>query len=135
TWKLAVSTPIYRTSGVSPQFEGILVLTIDLGDFLISAADKKNDHEQFLVLVDARPGADQGVILHHPLFEDLDARGREVPSDLLKPDYRVPEAIIRGEKQANYRDPLSRFSDPDHLASGYDRHWLAASAHVLPPVG
>lgn len=135
TWKLAVSTPIYRGGNAASQFEGILVLTIDLGDFQISAADKKNDRGQFLVLVDARPGADQGVILHHPLFEDLDARGQEVPSDLLKPEYRVPDELIRGEKQAYYHDPVSRFSDPDHLAERYNRHWLAASAHVLPPVG
>ena len=133
TWKLAISTPIYRTRGGEQEFSGILVLTVDLGDFQLSAGTTKQDHEQFLVLVDAREGPDQGIILHHPLFEELDAEGKEVPSELLKPEYRVPRALIRGEGQTNYHDPLGKFGDP--LAKAYDRRWLAASAHVLPPVG
>ncbi len=135
TWKVAVSTPIYRTRGGEQEFSGILVLTVDLGDFQLSAGPTKQDHEQFLVLVDAREGPDQGIILHHPLFEEMDVLGKEVPSELLKPEYRVPPAIIRGDGQTNYRDPLGKFKDSDGLAKDYDRRWLAASTHVLPPVG
>jgi eukaryotic-like serine/threonine-protein kinase len=133
TWKVAISTPIYRARGDEQAFSGILVLTVDLGDFQLSADATEQDHDQFLVLVDAREGPDQGIILHHPLFEELDAEGKDVPSDLLKPEYRVPGAIIRGEPQAHYRDPVGKFDDA--LAKDYDRRWLAASAHVLPPVG
>jgi serine/threonine protein kinase len=133
TWKIAISTPIYRKRGAEQEFWGILVLTVDLGDFQMSTDATQQDHEQFLVLVDAREGPDQGIILHHPLFEELDAEGKEVPSELLKPEFRVPTAIIRGEQQANYHDPVGKFDN--RLAKEYDRRWLAASAHVLPPVG
>jgi serine/threonine protein kinase len=135
TWKVAISAPIHRAIGGEQEFAGILVLTVDLGDFQLSAGAAKQDHEQFLVLVDAREGPDQGIILHHPFFEELDVLGEEVPSELLKPEYRVPRAIIRGEPQANYHDPIGKYDDPDGLARDYDRRWLAAAAHVLPPAG
>ena len=134
TWKVAISTPIYRDKGGDRQFEGILVLTVDLGDFYVSAAATKHDRQQFLVLVDGRAGVDQGIILHHPLFQELAARGKSVPQELLKPQYRVPSSLIRGEGQTNYRDPLGQLHDANSLAHDYDRRWLAASAHVLPPI-
>ena len=79
TWKVAISTPIYRARRrrASRQFDGHARADVDLGDFQLPlAASGKRDHEQFLVLVDARPGPDQGIILHHPLFEEMDARGQ-----------------------------------------------------------
>ena len=83
TWKVAISTPIFRDRDGKQQFEGILVLTVDLADFHVSAATTKRDHDQFLVLVDARPGADEGTILHHPLFEEMAAKGKAVPDDVV----------------------------------------------------
>jgi hypothetical protein len=136
TWKLAISTPIYGDSiNDAREFQGILVLTVNLGDFQLSAEGTKPGHEQFLVLADARPGPDRGVILHHPLFEDMEVLGNEVPSELLRPEYRVPAVILRGQSLTNYHDPLGRFKDPHGLAQAYARRWLAASAHVLPPAG
>jgi len=88
-----------------------------------------------LVLVDARPGPDQGIILQHPLFEEMDALGSEVPAELLQAGYRIPKSVLRGQNLTNYHDPLGRFEDRDGLAQAYDKRWLVASAHVLPPVG
>jgi hypothetical protein len=135
TWKVAISTPIFRERGGVKRFEGILVLTVDLADFRASAPSKERDHDQFLVLVDARPGADEGTILHHPLFEEMAAKGKAVPDVLFTPQYRVPEPLIHGEGDADYQDPLSRYEDKDGLTRDYDRRWLAASAPVLPPIG
>lgn len=135
-WKIAISSPIIRERDGAKIFEGILVLTVNLGDFEISqAAAAEEDHEQLLVLVDARLGLDHGAILHHPLFDKLTGSGKFLPSELLKPEYRVPEKLIHGEPLNDYRDPVGRFHDREGLAKPYDRRWLAASAPVLPPVG
>jgi hypothetical protein len=85
--------------------------------------------------VDGGRGADQGVILHHPLFQELAARGKVVPDKFRRDEFRVPTALLRGEGDAAYRDPLGRFDDEYGLARQFDKRWLAASAPVLPPIG
>lgn len=134
TWKVAISTPILREVAGQEQFAGVLVLTVDLGDFNISSKGLTGERGQFLVLADSHEGADRGTILFHPLFEDLSARGKRVPDELLGQKYRVPAALLAGEPEADYRDPVGRYADPNGLAGAYDRRWLAASARVLPPV-
>jgi hypothetical protein len=133
-WKVAISTPIVRRDGDRMKFAGVLTLTVDLGDFQISGAQANADNNQFLVLVDARPGSDQGVVLYHPLFDQIAAGTRSFPGELLRPEFRVPFAVIKGKRETNYRDPLGSFHDSDGLAEQYDRRWLAAAAPVLPPV-
>jgi hypothetical protein len=133
TWKLAISTPIYRV-GNGSTFEGILVLTVDLGDFEVSRT-RLSAHDQFLVLVDGRTGEDRGTVLHHPLFEQLAAKGQSVPEALLGTEYRVPESVLEGKGEAAYRDPLGSYADQGGLAKAYDRRWLAAASPVLPPIG
>jgi eukaryotic-like serine/threonine-protein kinase len=135
TWKVAISAPIYRLSGDVLEFEGILVLTVDLADFNVSASTMRPDHDQFLVLVDGRSGPEKGTVLHHPLFKELADREKKVPEEFFRREYRVPEEVIHGQGDTNYRDPLSRWTDPDRLAQAYDRRWLAAAAPVLPPIG
>jgi len=134
-WKIAISAPMLREHDGTQEFQGILVLTVDLGDFQISDADATSDHGQLLVLVDGRPGPDQGIILHHPLFDRLTTGGKFLPSELLKPEYRVPRALVDGQRQNDYRDPVGHFHDREELAKQYDRRWLAAATPVLPPVG
>jgi hypothetical protein len=135
TWKVAISTPIQRLAGDEWLFAGILVLTVELGDFDISVASGTPPGTQFLVLADARDGEERGTILHHPLFHDLAEHGKTVPQVLLGRDYRVPDALLRGQPLADYRDPLARYTGDGGLAARYDRRWLAASAPVLPPLG
>lgn len=135
TWKVAISTPIQRLAGDEWRFAGILVLTVELGDFDISVPQDPSPAEQFLVLADARQGEERGTVLHHPLFEDLAGRGKTVPPALLGPDYRVPETLLRGQPSADYRDPLARYTGDGGLAARYDRRWVAAAAPVQPPLG
>ena len=135
TWKIAISTPIQRLAGDEWQFAGILVLTVELGDFDISVATDRPPTEQFLVLVDARDGEERGTILHHPLFEDLGALGKTVPQALLGPEFRVPEALLRGQPSTDYRDPLAAYTGDGGLAARYRRRWVAAAAPVQPPLG
>jgi hypothetical protein len=134
TWKVAVSTPIVRSTAGQEQFDGILVLTVDLTDLNISAAEMSQASEQFLVLADAR-GEHQGVILHHPLFHRLAALDKNVPDEFIGPKYLVSASLLHGEPDHDYRDPIGQYEDPAGLAKDYAGRWLAASAPVLPPVG
>jgi eukaryotic-like serine/threonine-protein kinase len=133
-WKVAISTPIEREVDGKRQFEGILALTVDLSDFRVSTASASPEENRFLVLVDGRLGAEQGTILHHPLFRDLAREEKSVPQTLLKdPEYRVPQTLLAGEGDTEYRDPLGAFDHP--AAERYNRRWLAASSRVEPPIG
>jgi hypothetical protein len=69
TWKVAISTPIFREADGGKQFEGILALTVHLGDFEVSQSAMPSSRDRFAVLVDGRAGDEQGTILQHPLFE------------------------------------------------------------------
>jgi hypothetical protein len=153
TWKVAISTPIYRDTNEGRLFDGILVLTVNLGDFSVSQGVMAESNDRFAVLVDSREeeGEEPGKILQHPLFEDLAAERKSVPTSLLGPLARVPQSLLAGEGSAEYYDPLGKFQaerrDDDtaesfaarqavqKLSEQYDRRWLAASAPVLPPIG
>jgi len=149
TWKVAVSTPIYRDPVNLKEFEGVLVLTVGLADFQVTSAElsvgSEEFREQFLVLVDGK-GDDAGTILHHPLFDELKKKGRRIPDALMSSDaqqpsasedrakYRVAPTLLaagQGAKDAAYNDPVGNIDDPLFLR--YKRQWLAAAAPVMPP--
>ncbi|MDX1945928.1 MAG: protein kinase [Pirellulaceae bacterium] len=148
TWKVAISTPIFREG--TTGFEGVLVFTVNLGDFDMSQAATV-DRDRFSVLVDRRDGADQGTILQHPLFEELAEAGNSVPDFLLGQRYRVPQTVLDGQGDAEYRDPLANIQSPRQpgetdaqygerlalqaLAEPFDRRWLASAVPVRPPIG
>jgi serine/threonine protein kinase len=146
-WKVAISTPIYREDPEKAGrqvFEGILVLTVNLGDFEISHTDPSAVRDRFAVLVDGRPGDDQGTILQHPLYEELQADLGFLPQEFFGKEYRVPVALLAPGAGQLYEDPLSKYpaatgadvnAKIQALASEYDRQWLAAAAPVLPPIG
>jgi len=139
TWKVAVSTPIYRIPGDRETFMGVLVLTINLVDFQVSSAEVSPNHEQFLVLADSQ-GADAGTILHHPLFDKLKGMGLRIHGDLMpqpKGEYmepakhRVAERLLERGQDEEYVDPVGEIDAP--LFKAYQREWLAATAPLLPP--
>jgi eukaryotic-like serine/threonine-protein kinase len=155
-WKIAVSTPIYREGNDGSQFEGILVLTVSLGDFSVSqAGGQSQTRDRFAVLVDSRENKEEeeepGKILQHPLFEELASQNKSVPAALLGPKSRVPDNILKGEGSTEYFDPLGKYraerregdtpesfaarQEVEKLSQQFDRRWLAASAPVLPPIG
>jgi hypothetical protein len=151
TWKIGISRPIYRDTNDGEEFAGVLVLTVNLGDFDVSNTGLAPSRERFAVLVDGRPGDDQGTLLQHPLFKELEKAGRRVEEKLLGPDFRVPAALLAGEGSDAYYDPLGRYRaergpgdtgatlaakrELEQLARQYDGRWLAAAATVLPPIG
>jgi hypothetical protein len=131
TWKVAVSTPIYREVEGVKQFEGVLALTIHLGDFDVSGSAVPSTQDRFAVLVDGRAGEEQGTILQHPLFEEFRKQRGAEDRDLISPKYRVPPGLIEEQASDDYSDPLAKHPQGRSFA----RRWLAAAAPVMPPVG
>ena len=130
TWKIAISIPLERDTEGQKQFAGILALTVNLGDFDISNAALSPSNDRFAVLVDGRPGEDQGTILQHPLFAQLRAE-RRLRDSVLPAEYRVPANVLDRDSVEAYYDPLGKHP----AGQEFDRRWLAAAAPVQPPVG
>lgn len=131
-WKVAVSTPIYRESALAagePEFEGVLVLTINLGDFEFFRTAMSPSHDRFAVLVDGRQGDDTGTILQHPLFDELITKGQPL-EEFVQPQYRVPVADLLAGSGQLYEDPVSRHEEGHE----YARTWVAAASRVRSPV-
>jgi hypothetical protein len=121
TWKVAVSTPVFRDGEARGEFLGVLALTLEVGDFMEFAGSDL----QFAVLVDGRAGDHAGVILQHPLFDRIIARDGSLPQRFS--DYRVQLGQQLGEEVQRYRDPLGQ----DDEGKEYDRDWIAAKAPVV----
>ena len=131
-WKVAVSTPIYRESALptgEPEFEGVLVLTMNLGDFEFFRTALSPSRDQFAVLVDGRQGDDTGTILQHPLFDELIAEGRPL-EDFVQQQYRVPVSELLASKGELYQDPVSQHPEGRKFAGT----WVAAASRVRSPV-
>jgi hypothetical protein len=147
TWKVGVSTPIYRDIGDGQrEFEGVLVLTMNLGDLQITRAPSDDSHDRFMVLVDGRAGEEPGTILQHPLYVEVQKLKGFLPQVFFGPEYRVSKKLLTGERGQLYEDPLGKYpvtesqradADPEvvALARQYDRRWIAATAPVQPPIG
>lgn len=129
-WKVAVSTPIYRTEGGSKQLYGVLALTINLGDFAYFRSNNRPD--RFAALIDGRRGPNFGVILQHPLFDQLNQYSDGAAEDFSTTKYRVTaEQLQRIGNEETYR-----FSDPLAKAPGgesYAGDWIAARDWVRLP--
>jgi hypothetical protein len=135
-WKVAVSTPFYREDPERPgeqQFAGILVLTVNVGDFEFFRSTMSPKHDRFAVLVDGRAGEGAGTILQHPMFDDLLGKQQSLPDELVKPDYRVSTQVLSTGSQEEYYDPLGKFPDQHDIAKGYNRRWVAAASGVRSP--
>ena len=117
TWKIAMSAPVYR----GDRFLGVVAITVEMGNFV----EFVGRNRQFAVLVDNRQGRHRGVILQHPLYNDV-----------LREKDRLPETFSRhrvdlddwdnADMLADYSDPLAEV--PQGAAFG--RRWLAARSPV-----
>jgi hypothetical protein len=121
-WAVAVSTPIYAADG---RFLGVVAMTVDVG----SIVELKGGHEQFPVLIDWRDGDHRGLILQHPLYDELEATKGKLPENLK--DYELVEAELphednRGVKE-HYHDKLGE----DKLGAEYQGRYLAEMKPVV----
>ncbi len=134
-WKIAVSTPVFaseptETEAVDRHPIGVLVMTINLGDFeLLAQQVEDNVPQRFAALFDGRPGNQQGMILQHPFIRRMD---REKMKSLMMPQLKLPvmEALVENGL-ADYEDPVAQLEGCDDYAG----QWIACVAQVeLPQV-
>src|SRR5690606_16682369 len=105
-WKVAVSTPVHHEG----RIVGVLALTVDIGVFM-----QFDDSTPgfFAVLVDGRAGGREGMILQHPLFDQLQQDRLRLPDSFSRLRVRLdqfPNAV-----SAHYEDPLAE----DELGKAY----------------
>ena len=121
-WTVTISTPVIKedADGQEGKFLGVIGLSADVHRF-VDLQDMKG--HQFAVLVDWRPGPNKGLILQHPLFEQMLADHKEVPERFQT--YRLKEDDLprSREQRGHYIDPLAK----DPQVAEYDKRWLAES--------
>ena len=131
SWKVAISAPVLDDE--SGQTLGVIAMTVDLGEFIEKSEQGKN---QFAVVVDGRDGKNRGVILQHPLYDEIhevDPKKR-IP-DHTGPQFRVdlnrfakPETKVDASPHlVNYVDPLS---NDRKYGQKYAGTWVASAAPV-----
>ncbi|WP_254506498.1 serine/threonine protein kinase [Anatilimnocola floriformis] len=127
-WKVAISSPLWSDK---EEFMGVFVLTVNLSDFELIGSTASAD--RFPVLVDGRHGESAGTIVHHPLYEELQATSSKLPKEFF--EKRVPAEVLNGSNLkdndgGNYQDPLG-----EHPlgADQYNRPWIAVAAPVKLP--
>lgn len=138
-WKVGISCPIWPETPESDSGDdkppprrplGVLVLTINLGDFKLLAGDDDSDeHNRLAVLVDGREGDQQGTLLQHPVLSTLATQASTMRDATLIPpiDQRQLTKLRKGMR--NYRDPAANHPD----GTVYQGEWIAAIQQVALP--
>jgi hypothetical protein len=130
-WKVAISTPMYDPQSDDRRFLGVLVFTINVGDFVVLRSDMESAADRFPVLVDGREQASSyGTILQHPMFTRRGPDGP--PPDYSQKKYRVTAeqfAQLAANWQYRYVDPLGTAVENGAVPNG----WIAALEHVRLP--
>ncbi len=126
-WITAVATPVWDSA--SGEFLGVLALTVRVTRFV----ELQGNPSQFPILVEMRSGENRGLILQHPLFDEILRREGRLP-DRFK-GYRLKEEdlppVFDGKSPpsgtaVNFHDPLGE----DPLGTAFARRYLAQQAPV-----
>ncbi len=120
-WSVAITTPIARESP-EQKILGVIGIVVEVGKFVPLQAGSK----QFAVLVDLRRGPDRGLILQHPLFDQIVDKEDKLPDRVQNYRLNPDDLPDKKDRRENYIDPLG--SDPE--GAEFDRHWLAEKAGV-----
>jgi hypothetical protein len=130
-WRVGVSVPLHERGG-QPTFLGVLVFSVDVGDFdfLATGGEDRPVGDRFAVLVDARGGQGQGRILSHPYFADSRSVDPAELSGAARPLIEVGllERMTQDWRLA-YRDPLGRAPG----GAAYGGTWIAAAQQLHVP--
>jgi eukaryotic-like serine/threonine-protein kinase len=126
TWKVAFSAPLYKDG----TFIGIIAVTAELGSLI----EFENARNQYVMLVDSRPGDFEGLVLEHPLLREiLSANGSgkaALPAGLSA--RRVSAETLEALNSSRF--DLEHFHDPiadDPAGKEWDRDWIASWADVI----
>ncbi|MEC9004916.1 MAG: hypothetical protein VX644_16200, partial [Planctomycetota bacterium] len=105
---------------------GIMAITVNLGDF--ASYRNQNQKNTFAVLIDGRPGIEQGTILNHPAFNS----GLSQKMGGHEKHFRIkPEQLknLQLETYQLYQDPIA---ETPH-GKDYRGDWIAAIEPVRLP--
>jgi hypothetical protein len=128
-WRVGVSTPLLRQQGDRQVVEGVLVFSIDIGNFDFLAVPGQPAQDRFAVLVDARAAHGGGRIVLHPYFADLapeDSAGPAGPRPLIEAS--VLERMTH-DWSLGYQDPLGRAPG----GAAFQGPWIAAAQPMSIP--
>jgi eukaryotic-like serine/threonine-protein kinase len=138
-WKVAISAPIWPETGedeadgapIKVKPIGVLVLTINLGDFdLLGADEPEGEQSRLAVLVDGRPGAQQGTLLQHPVLKAMELRFQETKEKEAVPQIDAQQlAALQETGLIDYQDPST--SHP--AGTDFAGNWVAAIKKVRLP--
>lgn len=140
-WKVGISCPIWPDLPESDSADdnkpaarkplGVLVLTINLGDFkLLAGEPESEDHSRLAVLVDGREGNQQGTLLQHPLLSELAAHASTIrDASLIPPIDPGQLAKLRAGGMLDYHDPAAEHP----RGAAYQGDWIAAIQQVSLP--
>ena len=120
-WKMTFSAPIR----LEPDGEvvGIVGCAVEMGNFV----DFEDGNGQYAILIDNRPGDNTGVVLEHPLFEQLMNSGQNLPPEITR--YRI-QNLDKIAATKRFRDPIGS----NDRGKSYDREWIAAVEPVVRSV-
>ncbi|MFK7738563.1 MAG: protein kinase [Pirellulaceae bacterium] len=138
-WKVAISAPVWPASGddemgaedvdetsrIEPL--GVLVLTINLGNFELLADEETANDIRFACLVDGRFGPNQGALIQHPFLSERVEKANLSKVPII--DGRILSELSKTDGIANYQDPMAKLTGGD--AFGGD--WIAALRAVRLP--
>jgi hypothetical protein len=123
-WKVAVSTRIIDDSKDREELIGLFVITVNLSDLEFLQLVQHDTHHRFAALVDGRPGDHMGLILQHPLFDEITKSGQPLPDSFRS--RRVPIDEDGKLEHKRYTDPLG----DDELGKAYRGLWIASTVPV-----
>jgi hypothetical protein len=112
TWKIAISAPIRD----GDEFLGVIAMTAELGDF----HDFPPSMDRFAVVVDGREGEHRGVILEHPMLDDVEAK-------FDYSQFKSDVELLRDQQQLVYHDPIAKAP----MGKKYRGEWLAGTSPVV----
>ncbi|GIW96796.1 MAG: serine/threonine protein kinase [Pirellulaceae bacterium] len=138
-WKVGISTPIWPSNEDAAVWAsgdpvdhlqplGVLVLTINLGEFDLLASEMGDPSEHFASLVDGRPGNGQGTLLQHPYLAELEKKG-ERPTVVPQIERPLLDRLRQSRAITDYVDPASRFEGGERFSGP----WIAAMEQVELP--
>lgn len=138
-WKVAISAPIWPETNDDESEEeatkvkpvGVLVLTINLGDFdLLGAHEPEGEQTRLAVLVDGRAGTQQGTLLQHPVLRAMELRFQETKVKEAVPQIDSRQlAALQETGLIDYQDPSTKYPAGKDFAG----NWVAAIKKVRLP--
>ncbi len=117
-WSVAVSTPV-MTPGPDREFLGVVAVSFRIGKGFL---DLQSNRDRFAVLIDTREGERQGLVLQHPLYDELEDTA-ELEQFRLPKDRAYPQT----ESTDDYRDVFALHSSGEK----FNKRWLAAQRPVV----